>query len=224
MPDVIAEAQKTEQPAATSTEPQKVEMFTKKEAAPAPAPAQATETKQAAPEEKSKRVSLLDDAPAKQEAAAPAEYKLKLPKDSLMDQSDIDRIASYAKDRNLSNEDAQHLIDGEQAAVDAYLDRQTNANIEAAVKDRALSKDGRTIDPQVKQTIKQAFNPRLDRGGAAYKKIVASPLSSDPDVLNWLLKLGKGMEPDKVGGREMPASNAPPKSTEQVLFGSVGTQ
>ena len=61
------------------------------------------------------------------EYVVPEKYDLTTAKDSLLDQTDIDRIAADAKERGLSNEDAQLMADMEAEAIDRYhgkLDKQ----------------------------------------------------------------------------------------------------
>ena len=61
------------------------------------------------------------------EYVVPEKYDLTTAKDSLLDQTDIDRISADAKEKGLSNEDAQLMADMEAEAIDRYhgkLDKQ----------------------------------------------------------------------------------------------------
>lgn len=54
----------------------------------------------------------------------PVEYKLALPKDSLLEPSTVDEIVSYAKEQGLSNEAAQKMLERENGAVAGYQEAQ----------------------------------------------------------------------------------------------------
>ncbi len=56
----------------------------------------------------------------------PVEYKLALPKDSLLDPSKVDEIVAYAKEQGLSNEAAQEILNNHSESVTAYKDSQDN--------------------------------------------------------------------------------------------------
>ena len=61
------------------------------------------------------------------EYVVPEKYDLTTAENSLLDQTDIDRISADAKEKGLSNEDAQLMADMEAEAIDRYhgkLDKQ----------------------------------------------------------------------------------------------------
>lgn len=57
------------------------------------------------------------------EDVVPEKYELTIAKDSLLDQTDIDRISTDAKEKGLTNGEAQLMADMEAEAIDRYHDK-----------------------------------------------------------------------------------------------------
>lgn len=57
-------------------------------------------------------------------SVVPEKYELKLQEGSLLDSSVVEKISSYAKEKGLSNEQAQELLDTQEEAVSSFRDSQ----------------------------------------------------------------------------------------------------
>ena len=60
---------------------------------------------------------------ADDEDVVPEKYELTIAKDSLLDQTDMDRISTDAKEKGLTNGEAQLMADMEAEAIDRYHDK-----------------------------------------------------------------------------------------------------
>lgn len=85
----------------------------------------------AAPAAGEKAENLLDDGsgtpPAGAPAAVPDKYEFKFPDKALLSQAEADMIAATARERKLSNEQAQGELERAEGIVKAYQDRQVKA-------------------------------------------------------------------------------------------------
>src|SRR5688572_20896218 len=81
------------------------------------------EAKAAAETEKLKEDGNKDkqvEAPKEQKPVVPEKYDLKLPEGSLLEAAQMEKISAYAKEKGLSNEQAQELLERENDAVSGY--------------------------------------------------------------------------------------------------------
>src|SRR3972149_1235780 len=58
-----------------------------------------------------------EEKPVAEKPVVPQKYELKLPEGSQLDQARIDSLSAYAKEKGLSNEQAQAILDRESDAV-----------------------------------------------------------------------------------------------------------
>jgi hypothetical protein len=150
---------------------------------------------------------------------APEKYDLKLPEDSYLDGSALERIAADARKQGLSNEEAQKLVDGEDSIVRSYreaqeaeLKQKSNAWVGEIKADKEMGGDGYDAN-------RALANEALDRFGTEPLKqmLVHSTLNLHPEVFRFFLRVGKAMKGDSL----VPSSSTPQdkkKTREQKFY------
>lgn len=163
--------------------------------------------------------SLLGDMPktepakadaTKAEPVKPAEikYELKMPDKSLLPATHTEKIASFAKERGLSNEHAQAVLDMQSEHLKEYVD----ANVKA-YNDRI---NGWTEELKVHPKFGGDKLPELDRGATEVlnkygpkgliEEFQASGYSRNPKVMELLWNIHQAMKPDKIVQPGAPAA------------------
>lgn len=129
---------------------------------------------------------------------APDKYTLKLPEKSRLNQDDITRISSFAKEKGLTNDVAQYILDREESAITTFYKGQ----MEAFEKERNqwledLKNDAEIGGDNLKPNEELAVRVIEHWGGKdLLKEIQDSGLSSHPKFFKMLVKLGKAMKDD----------------------------
>lgn len=174
-------------------------------APPASTPAPKT-NEEAKPEEK----------PAEKPADKPLE--LKLPENSLLDPARVDAVAALAKERGLSQEAAQELLNSESAAVASYVEKNTAvmaqadaAWVEELKADPVLGGQHYAESAETNKRVLEAFGDE-----ALIKALTDSRLGNYPPLNRFLNKIGKAMAEDKLvqPGAQPPA----PKDDRQLFY------
>lgn len=144
---------------------------------------------------------------------APESYDLKLPENSGLDKSDLDKIAATAKAQGLSQEDAQKLVERDNETLKAYSDRQQakmdaerNAWINALNADKELGGDNL---PKVAELSKRV----IDRFASPELKaaLESTGLGNHPELVRFVHRIGKLMANDTtvLGGPTAQAKREP---------------
>lgn len=158
--------------------------------------------------------------PAKDEKpVVPEKYDLKLPKDSALSDSHLEKLSSYAKEKGLSNEQAQSLLERESQAVSDYaasqqakLQEVSNSWVEQAKNDKELGGEGFKQNAEFAKRVVTRF------GTDEFKKeLNKTGLGNHPELLRVFSRIGKAMSEDQLvipgvqsGGK---------KSPESILYG-----
>lgn len=151
---------------------------------------------------------------------APEKYELKLPEGSPLKTDHLEKIVSYAKERGLSNEDAQALLERENAAVADFVNGQKEilkSTTETWVKE--VEQDKELGGEAYKQNVAYANNVVKKFGSPAFiKTLNETGLGNHPELVRVFARIGKIMANDKlvVAG----AQSTPKKSIEDVFYGS----
>lgn len=177
------------------------------------APAQAAETKVQA-ETKTEQAKPSD------QQATEIQYDLKLAENSLLDQSKVDDVKAYAKSKGLSPEQAQDLLNREEATLKGFLEQQQNELQKASEewkKQAVLDKEigGENFNKNVElahRAIKRFGNETLT------KYLDESGLGNHPDVIRMFMKIGQAMSEDKIIGSN--SQGGQKKSLEEIFYGS----
>ena len=130
----------------------------------------------------------------------PEKYELKLPKDSLMDASVLDEIATQARERGLSNEAAQQLVDEQSGAVANYHEAQLQKVEdtrkewgETAAADKEIGGDAFKENTELAKRV-------IDRFGSddLKKSLDDTGLGNHPEMLRIFVKIGRSMSDDQL--------------------------
>lgn len=154
----------------------------------------------------------------------PTEYKLNLPKDSLLDQAALDDVISFAKEKGLTNEEAQDILEGENARLAAYVDKQ-KAQQEEAWKKQTEDwitewKNDKEIGGADFKKNSELAKRVIDRfGDAAFKEeLNRTGFGNHPGLGRLLVKLGKAMSEDQLVLPGAAPASAGKKSTAEVFY------
>lgn len=144
-------------------------------------------------------------------AGAPESYDLKVPENSFLSADHLDSLKTYAKEKGLSNDDAQALLqrehDAAQATIDVVQKRseiQSQAWLAEAKADKEIGGDN---FPKTVELANHALNS-LFPGVEIRKFMDATGFGNNPVVLRGFAKIGKMLKPDAI---VQPGGQPPPK-------------
>lgn len=153
------------------------------------------------------------------EKKAPEKYALKVPKESHLDKSAIERIEQYAKERGLSNDEAQWLLDREHQAVDGYVKRATELN-------QRISKEWAEQVKQDKEIGGEKYDQAVAYARNAMQRFASEELikalqetgyGNHPELVRTFYRIGRAMSNDRfVTPREHGSTQK--KSMEDLFY------
>ncbi len=150
----------------------------------------------------------------------PDKYELKLPEGSLLDPSATERISAYAKEKGLSMEAAQEVLNRENQAVTAHHEsqlKQVDVIKTQWVKDAEADKE--IGGEKFKENIELAKRVIDKFGSDAFKTALnETGFGNHPEVIRIFTKIGRLMGEDKL---VMAKSQAGSKTMEEVFYGST---
>lgn len=192
---------------------------------PTPTPTPAATTTPAAPKPDDGKPSAEPKPAQPPQKVVPEKYDLKLPEGSHLDAAHLEKVSSYAKDKGLSNEEAQAIIDRDNTNIASYADGQ-NAKLKerqaAWVADSQSDKEfGGEAFPQNAELAKRV----IQRFGSDALKTALNDtgLGNHPELLRVFVRIGKAMSEDQL---VLPKSEAgvSGKSMEEVFYGKPKEQ
>ena len=146
---------------------------------------------------------------------APDKYDLKLPADSVLEASHVEKIAAFAKERGLSNEQAQAILnrDSEQASAFhgsqlALVDRQRKEWLDTSKADKEFGGEAFPANVELANRViarygSDTLRSQLDETG----------LGNHPEFLRMMVKLGKSMDEDHL---RLPGKGAEGEKNQSV--------
>lgn len=193
-------------------------------AAPAPSPAPAAPAPSPAPA--APAPSPAPAAPAPAPSAAPEKYELKLVDGSPLDPSDVDKVAAFARERGLSNEQAQAILDQRHEAAAGITQRQTEQHAARVSEwetqtwaDPALGGANKDATLANVQLVMDRFCPGADH--AFRKELAATGYGNHPEFVRFVNAIGKAMREDKPVGGNGPGAGQ--RSAADILYGNSPT-
>lgn len=176
--------------------------------------AKGAETKKAE-EDKAVESKKADGKPA-----PPTEYKLKMPEDSLLDSSAVERTAAEAKKRGLSNDQAQQLLEDQNRAVSDHLEATSVLSeqwlAEAKADPGIVGKDGSGFDESCEHA-KRAIDKYATEG--FIKVLNETGIGNHKDVIKTFKAIGLTLREDSwIGAPDRGAKKQ--KSTEEKFYGT----
>ncbi len=167
-------------------------------------------------------------APAKKDEPAPAKaadeavkLELKIPDGTKLQDADVDKIESFAKEHGLSQDAAQALLEHESATAAAreqaqldHLKAQSDAWKEEVLADKEMGGDNAAENIELAHRFAKTF-----WDDSFIEELEKTGLGNHPGLMKGFFRAGKAMAPDKIRGSGVPAGSKK-KSTEEVLYGS----
>lgn len=197
---------------------------------PAPAPAPAPEPAPApAPEPKPEPITSLLTDPLKDEPPKPGEappvpgkpleeFKLKLPENALLDAASVEKIASFAKERGLSQEQAQALLERDDAnakAMEQFQQEQLKQQSQQWVKEVLADKEIGGVDAKKNVALAHRVIERFATP-VLIEQLRSTGLGNHPELLRVFVNIGKLMTDDQlVLGSGNPKIE---KSTAEIFY------
>lgn len=195
--------------------------------APAPAPAPVSAPAAApAPEPITSLLTdpLKDEPPPRPGETPPVpgqkleEFKFKLPENALIDAASVEKIASFAKERGLSQEQAQALLERDDANAKAQEQSQQDqlkAQSQQWVKDVLADKEIGGIDAKKNVALAHRVIERFATP-VLIEQLRSTGLGNHPELLRVFVNIGKLMTDDQlVLGTGSPKLE---KSTAEVFY------
>lgn len=125
---------------------------------------------------------------------------LKLPEGSLLSPQAVEAILALAKEKNLSKEQAQVVLDRESNAVKSYVEGEK-------AKLTQMQDQWYEQTKADKELGGEAYDANVELGHRVFKKFVPAPLEQilkdsgmheHPEVVRFFVRLGKAMAPDQL--------------------------
>ena len=161
---------------------------------------------------------VVAEKPADSEVKADVTFELKLPENSLLDQSKVNEVIAYAKAKGLSNEQAQDLLNREDATLKTFLDAQNEqlAKTSQEWKQQAMS-DKEIGGPEFNKNVELAHRAIKQYGNETLINYLnESGLGNHPDVVRMFMRIGKAMADDKI--ITSTSKSTVSKSLEEVFY------
>jgi len=155
------------------------------------------------------------------ESKAPESYTLTLPEKSSLTQSDVDKVAAFAKANNLSNDAAQAVLvqrhDAAKQVTDAATAKLTETKTawlselkaDAEFGGAALDKNGELAANAIK-----AFG-----GDELLKSVMDAGFNLHPGFFRMMTRIGKAMSEDKPLNQPAGSGSGGAKDAATVLYG-----
>jgi hypothetical protein len=154
---------------------------------------------------KSVEAKTTTEEPAAEKKLAPEKYDLKLPEGSILDQAEVERVATLAKEKGLTNDHAQLMLDQRNEAIASFVEAHKpqgaiwNKQIDAwetqALEDKeiggskeALAKTAELTHRVVEKYATPSFKQLLDSSG----------YGSHPEVIRFLKHIAMEMSEDQL--------------------------
>jgi len=155
----------------------------------------------------------------KEEKAVPQTYTLKLPEGSLLKPEQLEKISSFAKEKGLSESDAQALLERESSVVSEFQSEQLKAWEDTKTKWVESIKSDKEIGGPAFEKNVQFAKKAVDRfASPEFKKsLEETGFGNHPELVRVFARIGKAMASDQlIRGGEAPQR----KSTEELLYGN----
>lgn len=157
-----------------------------------------------------------DDKPDDKEKVD-TKYELTLPKDSLLTTEQLDKISSFAKEKGLSKEQAESLLERESNALtgmfEAHEQRVEGWKTQAE-KDKEIGGE------KFKQNVELSHRVIERYGSQALKdELSKSGYGNHPELVRLLSRIGKSMSEDQLILPGSKTSNAQ-KPIEDIFYGN----
>lgn len=158
-----------------------------------------------------------------EEKVVPEKYDIAPPEKTLLDSSDVERIAAYARERGLSNDQAQEVLEREHDAMATYHNKQIAAFLERTEswkQEVAGDKEIGGANLQKSLGLVQRLLAQHDPDGSFKRDLEATRYGNHPGLIKFLYRIAK----ETIAEDETVRAHAPSgsrKSTEDLLYGET---
>lgn len=147
----------------------------------------------------------------------PEKYDLKLPDGSQLDAKAIEAVSAFAKEKKLTQDEAQAVLERESATLASYVDSQKEQLaqkqkewVETIKSDKELGGEG------MNKTIEMAKRVVDRYGSDSLKKALNdSGLGNHPELVRFVSRIGKAMSEDQL---VLPGTQATGKKSLEDVF------
>jgi hypothetical protein len=155
--------------------------------------------------------------PAPPTPPAPVTYTLKIPDGSPLDPAHLEKTVAYAKERGLSNEDAQKVLERDHANAVAYLETQKGMLVKKAEEWAASAKADKEIGGEAFAQNAELAKRVLSRFGTddLRKVLDDTGYGNFPELMRFVVRIGKAMSEDQL---VLPGAAPAGKQTPEQLF------
>lgn len=153
-----------------------------------------------------------------QKTAAEVKYELKLPEGSPLAAEKVEEVVAFAKERGLSNEQAQAVLERESKAVSAFAETQKTQVIESNKKWFEELKSNKDFGGEkLSETGQLAFRAGKELFGEGFMQILKEAnLNHYPPLVLGLAKYGKMISNDTFVHSSAPAKSE--KSAQEIFY------
>lgn len=164
-----------------------------------------------------------DAKPTEEKKAVPEKYDFKLPEGSLLTSKHLEDLAALAKERGLSQEEAQKLLERDSGVVKSFQDSQLKLVeehkqkwLEASQSDKEFGGEAFKANAEIAQRAiakfgSEAFKQELERSG----------LGNHPELVRTFVRIGKAMSEDSLVVPKTQIVGASKKSAEEIFYGET---
>lgn len=153
-------------------------------------------------------------AAAKAAAGAPAKYELALPKDGLVDASDLARVEELARENNLPNDVAQSMVE----TTNAYLTQQANTWATELEGDKTYGGDKLAETQRLGGELLDRVRPKGTPRGDGLRKLLSRGVGNNLEVASFLADLGRMAAEDTLVGGAPGGGATEKKSQAEILY------
>ena|SRR3990167_1025661 len=150
----------------------------------------------------------------------PEKYDIKIPDGVKVDAKYLEGVAAFAKERGLSNEDAQAILAREQSLVSSISQQQSEiVKKEQDSWEEAVKNDGELGGSKFKEVVTLAGRVVSRFGSEELKKLLNDTrYGSHPEWVRMMYRIGQSMSDDQLVLPEN--KNAPPaeKSQADIMY------
>lgn len=158
------------------------------------------------------------DTEAPPQRVVPEKYELKLPEGSLLAPEHVAEVSAFAKEKALTNDEAQAVLERENAVVASYVEgknketeTEVNSWLEAVKTDKEIGGDSFAKNAELAKRVIEKF------GSKEFKEALNSTgLGNHPELVRVFVRIGKQLAEDVL---ELPGN--PPveeKSLAELLY------
>lgn len=166
-----------------------------------------------------------EESKPEQKSVVPEKYDLKLPKNSLLNPKEIETLSIYAKEKGLSNEQAQEVLEQRNSAVQNYVEAQqelfkttaTKNWIEEIKSDSELGGDNFNQSAELAKRVVEKF------GTDSFRKALSETnLGNHPELVRIFARIGKSMGDDSfVAPSGQSATKSKGKDMATMFYGET---